>query len=111
LTPSKPVYDAICTAFDVVPEGCLLKDTVTVWVSVTDHPGWVVFLVIAIILLLMGTVLYVYKRILKKDMDKELSLQVNSAISQYFALGDRSKTSGSDNELNSVGGRGASLPK
>lgn len=38
----------------------------------------------------MAVILIIYKRILKRDMDKELSLQVNSAISQYFALGDRS---------------------
>jgi len=100
MTPSKPVYDAICTAFDIVPEGCLLKDTVTVWVSVTDHPGWLVFVVFVIVVLLMLVILYVYKKILKKDMDKELSLQVNSAISQYFALGDRSKT-GPENEMSS----------
>lgn len=100
MTSSKPVYDAICTAYDVIPEGCLLKDQVTVWVSVTDHPGWLVFVVFIIVLLIMGVILYIYKRILKKDMDKELSLQVNSAISQYFALGDRTKT-GSENELSS----------
>lgn len=101
MTPSKPVYDAICTAYDVVPEGCLLKDQVTVWVSVTDHPGWLVFLVFIIVIILMVAILYVYKRILKKDMDKELSLQVNSAISQYFALGDRTKTGGSDADISS----------
>lgn len=100
MTPSKPVYDAICTAYDVVPEGCLLKEQVTVWVSVTDHPGWLVFLIFTIVIVLMAVILYVYKRILKKDMDKELSLQVNSAISQYFALGDRTKT-GSDAEMTS----------
>jgi hypothetical protein len=38
----------------------------------------------------MAVILWNYKRILKRDMNKELSLQVNSAISQYFALGDRS---------------------
>ena len=113
MTPSKPVYDAICTAFDVVPEGCLLKDTVTVYVSVTDHPGWIVFVVIIIVLIIMAVILVIYKRILKKDMDKELSLQVNSAISQYFALGDRSKT-GTESDLPSVpsgGPRVISQPK
>lgn len=104
MTPSRPVYDAICTAFDLIPEGCLLKDTVTVSVPVTDHPWWVVFLVIVIVALLMIVVLYVYKRVLKKDMDKELSLQVNSAISQYFALGDRTKTGGTEGDA-SVGAR------
>lgn len=107
MTPSRPIYDTICTAFDLVPEGCLLKDRVTVQVAVTDHPWWVVFVVILIVLALMTGILYIYKRVLKKDMDKELSLQVNSAISQYFALGDRSKTGGSEGDL-SGGARVAS---
>lgn len=98
MTPSKPVYDAICTTFDEIPEGCLLKDTVTIWISVTDHPVWVVIVVIVIVLLIMACILFTYLRIMRKDNDKELSLQVNSAISQYFALGDRTKTVGSEGE-------------
>lgn len=66
------------------------KENIVVEKNLTDHPVVIVLIIVIIVAIVMIFLLYLYKKVLKKDMDKELSLQVNSAISQYFALGDRS---------------------
>lgn len=48
-------------------------------------------LVIIVVLVVINVAIIVlYKRYAKKEMDKKIEMHINSAVSQYFALQDKS---------------------
>ena len=74
------VYEAICSGFKNMPSECKKGgifngvDTMTV-----------VYIVIALVLFNI-CLLYCYRRVQKREIKEDMKMQVNSAVSQYFAL-------------------------
>lgn len=68
-------------------QGCFtVIDTTTITSTATGVLFWVL-----LILTLVGVgaaVVYFYRRRLKRDMNKEIKMQVSTAVEHYFALTD-----------------------
>ena len=47
-----------------------------------------ILLIVALVIVLLGIVLVVYRIWLRKELNREMRLQVNSAVSQYIALSE-----------------------
>ena len=45
--------------------------------------------IIVVVVLINVVVLCLYRRYQKKEIDKEMQLQIHSAVSQYISLSDR----------------------
>ena len=81
--PPEGVFEAICNGFDVSPPVCNPEVP-----SSGLSTGSVVAIIIACLSVFMCLMLFIYKRIIRREMAKELQMQVNTAISQYYALND-----------------------
>jgi len=74
------VFDAICAGFASKPSECK-EGGIFNGVDVMT----VVYIVIGLILFNI-CLLYCYRRVQKREMQEDMKMQVNSAVSQYFAL-------------------------
>ena len=92
------VFNAICAGFSNAPDQCLktlhkgerLKKTV-----VEDGEGISVGAIIGIvvaIILVNVLIVYLCRRKAKRDMNNEMQMQIESAVSQYFALTQKDAT-------------------
>lgn len=57
--------------------------------TVTTVTGTLFYVLLVILLVATGAgVVYFYRKKLKKDMNKEIKMQVSTAVEHYFALTD-----------------------
>lgn len=86
------VVTAICAAFSDEPEFCLsFKQELGSPGSVSAKGvtrNVLIFIVVFLVLLNIGIIL-LYRRCQNRDIQKNMQMQVNSAVSQYFALSTR----------------------
>ena len=87
------MYNALCAGFTDPPEQCLktlhIKKEVEVLLSADSLDNVsVTAIVCAVVGLILVNVLIVYccRRRAKREMANEMQLQIESAVSQYFAL-------------------------
>ena len=81
----RSVFYAICEGFKNKPEECLEpSDKKTEGITTST-----LLLIIFGLLLLNILVIIIYKRYTKKEMDDKIEMDINSAVSQYFALQDK----------------------
>jgi len=86
------VFNAICAGFTSPPDQCLktlhLEKTIQKTVVDDGESISVVLIVGIVVLLILVNVLIVYccRRKAKRDMNNEMQMQIESAVSQYFAL-------------------------
>ncbi len=79
------VFQGVCSGFESPPEVCGLDS------GVKDE-GITGFTLIMIVVMLVGINLFLillYRRCTNREMKEDMQLQVNSAVSQYFALSTR----------------------
>lgn len=96
------MFRAICAGFKDQPKVCRGDNVFDVIegqdsqiiVSTRRHLAKVVHIIGAIVFVLALNILalYLYRRYTKKKMNQELSVQVNSAVSQYFKLSGQDST-------------------
>ena len=88
------MYNAICAGFTNPPDQCLKtlhKEKAAVLAEEVDEddfdlsPAYIVTLVVVLILLNV-IIVYCCRRKAKRDMQNEMNMQIESAVSQYFAL-------------------------
>lgn len=93
---SLAVFNALCAGFFEAPSMCnqilgaYTPDFVEQEKAITASAivGVVVFLI-----LLNVTIVYCYRRHSKREMQQEMNIQIESAVSQYFALSQKGETS------------------
>jgi hypothetical protein len=95
MVPSLGVFEAVCEGLIHPPEICESSDPLGLNTNTSSTSGgtsgWVIFFIIFSLVLFMVVVLFFYKRMIRREMSKELQLQVNTTISQYFALREERK--------------------
>lgn len=95
MVPSLGVFDAVCEGLINPPSICDSSDPLGLNTSTQSSSGgtsgWIVFFIIFSLVIFMVIVLFFYKRMIRREMSKELQLQVNTTISQYFALREERK--------------------
>merc|ERR1711953_1311408 len=85
------VFNAICAGFTYTPDVCLKtlhKERVVTRFNVEDgsvSTGMIVGIVVVLILVNV-MIVYCCRRKAKRDMNNEMQMQIESAVSQYFAL-------------------------
>ena len=86
------VFNAICAGFTEPPDQCLKtlhKEKTVLKTTMVDgdgiSAGLIVFIVVALILVNV-VIVYCCRRKAKRDMNNEMQMQIESAVSQYFAL-------------------------
>lgn len=89
LTPDN-AFEAICASFQKEPHRCRrfqkqhhLPAPNIVSNSVTNRT---VFLIILVLFVVNLVIIFAYRSYLNKELDKDMKIQVSSAVSQYVAL-------------------------
>lgn len=89
LTPDN-VFEAICASFQREPKQCHrfqkqhhIPDPRIISNSLTNRT---VFLIILVLFVVNIVIIFAYRRYLNKELDKDMKVQVQSAVSQYVAL-------------------------
>jgi len=89
LTPDN-VFEAICASFKVEPRQCRrfqkqhhLPTPHLISNSLTNRT---VFLIILVLFVVNLVIIFAYRSYLNKELDKDMKIQVSSAVSQYVAL-------------------------
>ncbi|KAL4434715.1 hypothetical protein ABPG74_017135 [Tetrahymena malaccensis] len=99
VTQDSAIYEYVCSSLEPQPESCF--DSYKEWKQFKNkkiqkekqssqqevHFGLIIF-VIFLILAVMFVILFIYKRMVKKEISESMGPQVNLAISNYFALND-----------------------
>ena len=90
------VLNGICAGYQrkYEPEFCKYKETGGV--KQEGFSTKTVVIVLVVFFVAVAAVLLIYRHIAKKELQKEMRMQVNSAVSQYFALSDTSTFKKSD---------------
>ena len=102
------VYNAICAGFKNPPEVCLktlgiepklsLEDILAAKSGIAIKRSEIVVLCLVIIVLNV-VVVYMCRRRARRDMQNEMNNQIESAVSQYYALTQKSSRSDSDGAI------------
>jgi hypothetical protein len=82
------VFDALCAGFKSTPGQC--KRTISE-VEGTGITFKMIFMIVVGMVFLNLCLLFLYRRIQKREMKEDMKMQVNSAVSQYFALSQTDK--------------------
>ena len=88
---AQEVFVALCAGFAEPQKECEMpqekvEDVIEV---ITGVGTGTVILVLISCLILMGVVLFLYRLYIKREMKDEMRQQVNTAVSQYFALSEK----------------------
>ena len=93
LVPSEGVFDAICEGMQHPLKFC--RSEMTIEGNHTESGSGsiigIVILVIFSLLIFMIIIMIFYKRWMRQEISKDIQLQVNTTISQYFALREERK--------------------
>ena len=89
---SLAVFNAICAGFSTPPAMC--QATLGAYTpDFLQNDGGIkssVIVAIAVVLVLLNIIIvYCYRRYSKREMNNEMQMQIESAVSQYFALSQR----------------------
>jgi len=93
------VFTAICSAFTEEPEYCRSfreEQGIPQALNSTAGGGVTRSVLIAVVLFLVFlniAIIMLYRRCQNRELKQDMQLQVNSAVSQYFALSTRQNTS------------------
>lgn len=89
---------ALCAGYQIKyqPEFC--KEIVDEEVTEEGFSTQTVIIALAVFFIAVAVVLLVYRHFAKQELQKEMRMQVNSAVSQYFALSDTSTFKNADRQ-------------
>jgi hypothetical protein len=99
MTPGIKVVEAICAKFNPdKPDFCLELTAANISDSddASTHYLAIFFILLGLVVVLL-LMLYFYKRMMRREMTKEMSIQISQMVSQYFALNEGKAIKGSDN--------------
>jgi hypothetical protein len=90
---SLAVFNALCAGFSNAPSMC----SATLGAYTPDFlpnedegiKGGVIVAIVIVLVLLNVIIVYCYRRYSKREMQGEMQMQIESAVSQYFALTQR----------------------
>lgn len=89
LTPDN-VFEAICASFKVEPRQCRrfqkMHHLPTPHLISNSLTNRTVFLIILVLFVVNLIIIFAYRSYLNKELDKDMKVQVSSAVSQYVAL-------------------------
>lgn len=86
------VFNAVCAGFTNPPDQCLKTlhmEKKVVKTTIVDGDGISVGAIVGIVvalILINVVIVYCCRRKAKRDMNNEMQMQIESAVSQYFAL-------------------------
>eukprot|EP01017_Pseudomicrothorax_dubius_P043850 TRINITY_DN7365_c0_g1_i2.p1 TRINITY_DN7365_c0_g1~~TRINITY_DN7365_c0_g1_i2.p1 ORF type:complete len:448 (-),score=100.49 TRINITY_DN7365_c0_g1_i2:99-1442(-) len=84
LEPVEHVFDALCASFTHTPEICVNYYNPPVGPKV-DY--WIIILVVTVILaIFLYCMIFVYKKIVRREMMRQMDSQVSTMVSQYYAM-------------------------
>jgi hypothetical protein len=91
------VVTALCSAFSIEPPYCLqFKQEQGIPQGITGNGvtrNVLIFVVVFLVLLNVGIIM-LYRKCQNREVKQNMQLQVNSAVSQYFALSTRNTSGG-----------------
>lgn len=83
-------FSAICEGFKDKPKECKSSTSSTTIIE-GINTFTLLMIIFALVIINIGIIIC-YKRYAKKEMDDKIDMHINSAVSQYFALQDKSST-------------------
>jgi len=84
-------FEAVCSSYINLPEECKTLRPQPVIIEQKRSYLSIIVVVVLVLLVAMIIIVFLYKRMLRGEMAKELQFQVNTAISNYFALNESRK--------------------
>ena len=92
MEPIDGIVEAICTSLQSPPIECLEAANIKI-VQNSNNSTWMVLSIMVVFLIIaMSLGMVICKKSVKKEMNQDIQLQINAAISQYFALNDSSRS-------------------
>ena len=85
--PVDYVFQAICEGFVEKPRQCFSENNVSQSTS-TSHTVVTIIVIIIAVVFVMFIGFFFYRRIVRREFHKEMTLQIDTMVSQYFAIGD-----------------------
>ena len=89
--------EAICDKFSVRPQLCDNLDPPGYMENDPDTHYLAIFLILAGMIIILFLMLYFYKRMMRREMTKDMSIQISQMVSQYFALNEDGRKGKADN--------------
>jgi hypothetical protein len=90
---SLAVFNALCAGFATPPKICdgTLGSYTPDFLSTQDEgiKSGVIIAIVLLLVLVNVVIVYCYRRYSKREMQNEMQIQIESAVSQYFALSQR----------------------
>lgn len=89
------VFNALCAGFNEEPSSCV-EFKQSSGLSLKDPEGITgnILIVVVVLLVIVNLVMILlYRRCTNREMKDDMQLQVNSAVSQYFALSNKASNS------------------
>lgn len=83
-------FEAVCTGFKNRPDECKVKEVSTTIIEGIST-STLIFIIVALVVINTGIIVLYNRYIKKREMDRKIEMHINSAVSQYFALQDKSK--------------------
>ena len=96
ITPDN-VFGALCAGFRNLPDACGgngKKQTIVISSNNEGISGNALIIVVILLVIVNLLLIVLYRRCTNKEFNDDMQLQVNSAVSQYFALSTKNNTSG-----------------
>ena len=85
--PVNYVFQAICEGFTDKPAACLPEVNITQSNS-KNNTAVTIFVIIIAVIFIMFIGFFFYRRMVKREFHKEMTLHIDTMVSQYFAIGD-----------------------
>lgn len=89
---SLAVFNALCAGFESAPSMCsaTLASNKPDFLDQGDGiKGGVIVLIVLLLIIVNMFIVYCYRRSAKREMQQNMNVQIESAVSQYFALSQR----------------------
>lgn len=87
------VFQAICAGFHTMPKACIQSGEQVLTTGDRGITANGLIVVVVLLVLVNLCLIVIYRKCSNKELQEDMQLQVNSAVSQYFALSTRN-TSG-----------------
>lgn len=88
------VFKTICAGFNVTPTVCY-DDYDEATGSRSSSGGinkWLLLVIVIVVIIINIVLICCYRRYSRREMKKEMQLQISSVMSQYFAINDSKET-------------------
>jgi len=91
------VFKAACDSLQTPTTLCNQYFQDRIYVNTFDTGSVITFTLVLLVIVVI--ILFFYRRMARREMTKEMSMQVSQMVSQYFALNDLNESKGKADEL------------